>query len=66
MSADIFSKLNSFRNTIRVVRLFHLLKKGNQVLFIRLFHLLKKGNQILFISYRINKLFKPHKRACIS
>ena len=34
---------------------------------VRLFHLLRKGNQVLFIVwYKVNKLFEPRKRACIS
>ena len=34
---------------------------------VRLFRLLKKGNQVLFIIWlRVNKLFEPRKRACFS
>ena len=33
---------------------------------VRLFYLLRKGNQVLCIWLRVNKLFEPRKRACFS
>ena len=55
------------KNEIRVLLDFSLTVKAATFGVVQLFHLLRKGNQVLFIIwYRVDKLFEPHKRACIS
>ena len=61
LNADTTCVLLEFSLTIKTATLIFISGCGLAISFA------KKGNQVLFIIwYRVNKLFEPRKRACIS